>query len=110
MLVVGLAGGPSGAISASLATPPLRRLGWWSYGIYLWHLPIQYALVQTGFIVHDRAVSTIVWLPVMLGLAILAGWLSHRFVEAPLLRRIDRPERRRDTWYRRSQPGEVAGG
>ncbi len=91
MLIAGLAGGPSGSIAGLLASSPLRRLGWWSYGIYLWHLPIQYALVQTGLIVHDRPSSTLLWLPVMLVAGTVAGWLSHRFVETPMLRRIDRP-------------------
>ena len=60
------------------------------YGMYLWHLPIQYALVQTGLLHHNDPASTWFWLPVQLTLAITAGWLSYRFVEAPLLLRIDR--------------------
>ena len=77
-----------------LSARPLVRIGQISYGMYLWHLPIQYALVQLGLIRHDDPASTWIWLPVMLTLATTAGWLSYTFVEAPLLKRIDR----RDWW------------
>jgi peptidoglycan/LPS O-acetylase OafA/YrhL len=94
MVVAGIAGAPAGAFTRLLATTWPRRIGWWSYGMYLWHLPIQYAFVQTGLLHHDDPRSTIFWLPVLLTLDITAGWLSYRFIEAPLLLRIDR----RDWW------------
>ena len=90
MAVAGIAGAPAGAFTGLLATTWPRRIGWWSYGMYLWHLPIQYALVQTGLLHHDAPATTWFWLPVMLALSITAGWLSYRFIEAPLLLRIDR--------------------
>jgi peptidoglycan/LPS O-acetylase OafA/YrhL len=100
MAVAGIAGAPAGAFTRLLATSWPRRIGWWSYGMYLWHLPIQYALVQTGLLHHDDPASTWFWLPVQLTLATTAGWLSYKFVEAPLLLRIDR----RDWWRPRLRP------
>jgi peptidoglycan/LPS O-acetylase OafA/YrhL len=94
LAIVGIAGADPVFVTRALALPALRRIGWWSYGMYLWHLPIQYALVRLGLIHHDQPSSTWIWLPVMLLLATTAGWLSYRFVEAPLLLRIDR----RDWW------------
>jgi len=94
LVIVGIAGTEAVFLTRALERPNLRRLGWWSYGMYLWHLPIQYALVQVGLIRHDDPSSTWIWLPVMLTLATTAGWLSYRFIESPLLRRIDR----RDWW------------
>lgn len=95
MMVIGLAGGEEGLTTRAFSMSWPRRIGWWSYGMYLWHLPIQYALVQTGLLHHDRPASTLFWLPVMLILATTAGWLSYRYVETPMLRRIDRPD-----WWR----------
>jgi peptidoglycan/LPS O-acetylase OafA/YrhL len=92
-------------VTRALEQPALRHLGWWSYGMYLWHLPIQYALVQLGLIHHDSPASTWIWLPVMLTLATTAGWLSYRFVESPLLRRIDRRD-----WWRPSLRRPAAAG
>jgi peptidoglycan/LPS O-acetylase OafA/YrhL len=100
MAVAGIAGAPAGAFTRLLATTWPRRIGWWSYGMYLWHLPIQYALVQTGLLQHDAPASTFFWLPVLLTLDITAGWLSYRFIEAPLLLRIDR----RDWWRPGTRP------
>jgi peptidoglycan/LPS O-acetylase OafA/YrhL len=105
LAVVGIAGTDPVFVTRALALPPLRRLGWWSYGMYLWHLPIQYALVRVGMIHHDSPSSTWLWLPVMLTLATTAGWLSYRFIEAPLLRRIDH----RDWWRPRVRRPVTAG-
>jgi peptidoglycan/LPS O-acetylase OafA/YrhL len=92
LLVLGLAADGTSLTARTLSAPALRRLGWWSYGIYLWHLPIQYALVRTGLIDHGRPGQTWVALPVMLALAIGAGYLSFRLVESAALGRIDRPD------------------
>ncbi len=100
MAVAGIAGAPAGAMTRVLATTWPRRIGWWSYGMYLWHLPIQYAFVQTGLLHHNDPVSTAFWLPVLLTVDITAGWLSYRFIEAPMLLRIDRP----DWWRPRPRP------
>jgi peptidoglycan/LPS O-acetylase OafA/YrhL len=105
LAIVGIAGTEPVLVTRVLEQPALRRLGWWSYGMYLWHLPIQYALVQRGLIHHDDPSSTWLWLPVMLTLATTAGWLSYRFVEAPLLRQIDR----RGWWRPRNRRAATAG-
>ena len=71
-------------LSHALRWGPLPVLGLWSYGIYLWHLPlIRFAQPVLG----DT-------LAVALGAALLAVPLaaaSYRFVEQPLLRRSRRP-------------------
>jgi peptidoglycan/LPS O-acetylase OafA/YrhL len=105
LVIAGIAGAEPVLVSRALEQPALRHLGWWSYGMYLWHLPIQYALVQLGLIHHDSPASTWIWLPVMLTLATTAGWLSYRFVESPLLKRIDRRD-----WWRPSLRRPAAAG
>jgi peptidoglycan/LPS O-acetylase OafA/YrhL len=64
-----------------LSEPALRWLGTRSYGIYLWHWPIV-ALVRPGV--------DVAWNPVLvgaagIGLAVMLGDLSYRFVERPFL-------------------------
>ncbi len=60
-------------------------LGGVSYGIYLWH-PVWIGLAETwsdeGSIPH----TLVVWLPLVLAGSIVAAWISHRLLEAPLAR------------------------
>jgi len=72
-----------------------RKLGDASYGIYLWHFPIQLALV----LLVDATIGTRmafrqpVWLVVFVVVSVAAGFASHRWIERPaqraVLRRID---------------------
>ena len=63
MAVAGIAGAPAGAFTALLATTWPRRVGWWSYGMYLWHLPIQYAFVQRACCTTTTRSRRVYWLP-----------------------------------------------
>ncbi|HZZ36818.1 MAG TPA: acyltransferase [Caulobacteraceae bacterium] len=60
-----------------LAREPLPFLGRISYGVYLWHVPLMYALPPRG------------WLSLaeLIGASILAGWMSHVLVERWFLAR-----------------------
>lgn len=55
-----------------LAVAPLRFVGRISYGVYLWHIPIAWAL---GF---PRSLGEVGFL---VALSLIAGWLSHVAVE-----------------------------
>lgn len=59
-----------------LGNPLAQRLGLWSYSIYLWHWPL-----MVGFTYFDIASP---WLG--MGLSILLGGASYRFVEQPCRR------------------------
>jgi peptidoglycan/LPS O-acetylase OafA/YrhL len=63
-------------LNVILTSPPLVALGRWSYGIYLWHLPV---LVWLGRVLPELDWSA----RTVLGIAasITAGWLSSRLVE-----------------------------
>ena len=63
------------------APPVLQRLGDWSYSIYLWHWPVAVALVYGGW--QSKAGAVIAGL----GLSLVLGWLSYRWVE-PLGRKL----------------------
>ncbi|EGD59836.1 acyltransferase 3 [Novosphingobium nitrogenifigens DSM 19370] len=67
-----------------------RKLGDASYGIYLWHFPLQLALVLlVDATIGTRAVFREGWmLNVFIVVAILAGFASHRWIERPAQRVI----------------------
>ena len=67
-------------LSAALRWGPLPTLGVWSYGIYLWHLPL-IRLAQPVF-GETLLVATLGGLA-----AIPVAAASYRFVEQPLQRR-----------------------
>ncbi len=72
-----------------LAIPPLRLIGRVSYGLYLWHLPVFFAVQRYG-----TDWGTPLRLTVAFGLTILFTAASWRFVEQPALRLKHRLDRR----------------
>ncbi len=82
---------------------PLVRLGVMSYGIYLWHMPVYYAIAH-----FDHRWSQPVRVVVAMGGAVLMGTLSWYYVESPMLRlreRLDRRDARREERRRESPVG-----
>jgi peptidoglycan/LPS O-acetylase OafA/YrhL len=63
-----------------------RWLGDVSYGVYLWHSMLIHFFMRTVGIVPDSQNRTFALLGgLVLGSALLCGWLSHRFIEAPVI-------------------------
>lgn len=81
-----------------------RHFGDASYGVYLWHFPLQLALVlllDAGL--GSRGIARQpVFLAVFIGLSVLAGFASHRWFERPAQRLVLKLARR---WR---EPGAVA--
>ncbi len=69
-----------------------RQLGEASYGIYLWHFPLQLALVLAiDALFRSRAIAREpAFMIFFVCAAILAGFASHRWIERPAQRRIMR--------------------
>jgi peptidoglycan/LPS O-acetylase OafA/YrhL len=80
-----------------------KPLGDASYGIYLWHFPLQLALV----LLVDAMLGTRmvfrqpVFLVIFVGASILAGFASHRWIERPAQRSVMR-------WFDRRKQGRPA--
>ena len=65
-----------------------RHLGDASYGVYLWHFPIQLALVLVvDALLGSRAIAQQpAFLVFFIGISVLAGFASHRWFERPAQR------------------------
>jgi peptidoglycan/LPS O-acetylase OafA/YrhL len=106
LVLVPAALGPQRGI---LTSAPLRLLGRWSYGIFLWHLVVLDAVYRlTGwadFSGHMLPVAVLTGL----GAAVLGG-LSWTLVERPALRWADRVARRQPARQRGGDHAERGGG
>jgi peptidoglycan/LPS O-acetylase OafA/YrhL len=78
LVVCGLAGGPARLLELA----PVRRLGVLSYGLYLWHLPVLFALRETGQLPAGAPAA----LAVVLAPALALAAISWHAVERPALR------------------------
>lgn len=96
--VLVILGGGAGFMSRILESGFMRMLGDVAYALYLWHWPLLIiAMSALGLDEVDAGVGTAV-IAASLGLA----WLTHRFVEKPLMQKVPRPligeKRARAAW------------
>ena len=82
-------------VSRAMSHPVLRRIGFLSYALYLWHWPVRVFATDTRLHLPDSSAGD--WAGVILRLAITFGlsWLSMELVER---------------WFRRSQLGVARFG
>jgi peptidoglycan/LPS O-acetylase OafA/YrhL len=66
-----------------LMRPPSIPFGDLSYGVYLFHLPVEQTIMHLFPVVRSWWLLTLISLPIVLGIA----WLSWNLVEEPILRR-----------------------
>ncbi len=87
LLFVPLVFRPSGSRLARRlgTTPVLVGVGTLSYGIYLWHWPIQELARTHGFGVPSNVFGWLVAACAIGAAATIPAWLSHRFLEQPLI-------------------------
>ncbi|ACA18926.1 acyltransferase 3 [Methylobacterium sp. 4-46] len=81
-------GRPASWLSGLLAAAPLRSLGRISYGTYLYHLVVIYALGVHEAQLGGRVPAGLT-VATALGLSLALGALSHRLVERPFLQLRD---------------------
>jgi peptidoglycan/LPS O-acetylase OafA/YrhL len=68
----------------------IATMGFYSYGVYIWHVDIDLHLLgglrDRGVLANlDPTLRWAIFEIVYIGLAFLAGWLSYRLVEGPML-------------------------
>jgi peptidoglycan/LPS O-acetylase OafA/YrhL len=95
-IIAGIALHPTGAVARAIGVAPLRALGRISYGVYLWHWPLQLAMThrQTGL-------SGPVLIVVRMAATIAVATVSFVVIEQPFRRGVSVP------W--RTIPGFAAG-
>ena len=93
-----------------ISSRPFRAMGRLSYGIYLWHLPIQIGVAEQGSNLHP--LMRLVVSSVLTGVVVIASW---KLVEQPIIRyknrlegRPDRPEDQRRPAFGRSDTSIAA--
>jgi peptidoglycan/LPS O-acetylase OafA/YrhL len=72
---------PSGITYRILATAPLRFVGRISYSLYLWHIPVYFAVVQEIPAPNAALQRVVISFAVSFGLSIL----SYQFIERPFV-------------------------
>jgi peptidoglycan/LPS O-acetylase OafA/YrhL len=76
---------PEGVMARALSTPPLTAIGRMSYGLYLWHLPIFYFVLEA-----DPYAPHALRMTLSIAISLVVATLNHRFVEQPFLALKDR--------------------
>jgi len=73
---------PDGIVARTLRVAPLRWLGAISYGVYLWHWPVQLVLTRSATGLHGGALILF-----RLAVTIALAEASYRLLEVPIRRR-----------------------
>lgn len=84
LLVATVTSPPNGPFTRLFGWAPLVAVGRWSYGIYLWHLPVTIYMV-THHTVPTGPVGFVVWILMLGGISAVLGALSYRYVEQPAI-------------------------
>jgi peptidoglycan/LPS O-acetylase OafA/YrhL len=68
-------------VSKTMSHPILRKIGFLSYALYLWHWPIRVFATDTRLRLPDTGVGTFAGIAVRLALTFAAAWLSMELIE-----------------------------
>lgn len=86
-LVVGVASAPAGSLlSSAFGCRPMEAIGRWSYGIYLWHMPIL-LILHRELGVPAGPGGLVLWIGSIAAISIPFGAATYRFVEQPSIAR-----------------------
>ena len=89
LLVAALWGPHTSPLNRLLCTRWFGAVGRWSYGIYLWHLPV-IVMLNDDFGWRSGAGGFVLWLATILAISIPLGALSWAWVERPAIARSKR--------------------
>jgi peptidoglycan/LPS O-acetylase OafA/YrhL len=85
ILLIGVAASDSrSVVNRAFSARWIVAVGRWSYGIYLWHLPVRELLAQDVSIGSGPA-GFVVWLSLQLVVAIPLGAATYAFIEKPTI-------------------------
>lgn len=84
LLLIAIFSPPGAPFNRFLATRWMQASGRWSYGIYLWHLPLVVMLYE-DYTFPEGLFGLVVWLLAILPLSYLLGAASYAWVEVPAM-------------------------
>lgn len=77
---------PDTLIAKAFSAPWILTLGRWSYGIFLWHMPILHVVTERKLVPAQGVSATVAYFALVLALTIPVAAFSYRFIEEPCLR------------------------
>lgn len=83
-LLAGVVFHPDGLAARVLRTAPLVALGRWSYGIYLWHLPVTILLAE-HMTVPDGPAGFVTWIGLLIAISAALGAITYGVIEKPAI-------------------------
>lgn len=85
VLVLGISFGTSSShLKRWFSTPWLVATGRWSYGVYLWHLPVTVLLYENTTITPGP-VGFVIWLAIVTAVSVGLGAVTYAWVEKPAI-------------------------
>lgn len=90
MFVAGLAARDACGAPTGLDNPAMQRLGAWSYGIFILHVPLYMAMRHLAEVAGIEFVINLVSVGVMVGMVVVAAAVAHHAVEEPARRLLRR--------------------
>ncbi|MGE9807698.1 MULTISPECIES: acyltransferase family protein [unclassified Janibacter] len=84
LLVALLMGRGKNPLAQALSTRPMVAVGRWSYGIYLWHLPVT-VIAANHLTIHPGPMGFVSWIAILGVISTALGAVSYRFVEVPAI-------------------------
>lgn len=73
-----------GVVARAMSIPAIVAFGRWSYGVYLWHLPVT-VLLASNMGVPAGPAGFILWIVIVLGVSVALAAATYRFVEEPIM-------------------------
>lgn len=85
MLLIGIvAAKPQSAVMRAFSGRLIVAMGRWSYGVYLWHLPVTIILSE-NMTVPGGPVGFVAWILLLLGISAGLGAMTYAWVERPAI-------------------------
>lgn len=85
LLLVGIvAAKPQSAVMRAFSGTFIVAMGRWSYGIYLWHLPVTIILAE-NMAIPGGPLGFVAWILLLLGISATLGAMTYVWVERPAI-------------------------